>query len=85
MASKMVYVNDLVTVDLIAKRKKMSVGQVTNLIKGKTARKQHFPQPLVGWGCRGVWLWSDVDVWFKEKETQQRKKIEKQKAKQQSL
>lgn len=75
MASKMVYVNDLATVDTIARRKKISVGQVTNIVKGKIAKKKGFPQPIVGWGCRGVWLWSDVDEWFKiqeAKETKQR-------------
>ena len=77
MASKMVYVNDLVTVDLIARRKKISVGQITNLIRGRSSKRLHFPQPLVGWGCRGVWLWSDVDTWFKEQEQTLKKKEER--------
>ena len=48
MASRMVYVNDLVTVDLISRRRKTSVGHITSLVKGKTAKKQNFPQPIVG-------------------------------------
>jgi len=73
----MVYVNDLVTVDLIARRKKISIGQATNIVKGRDAKKKHFPQPLVGWGCRGVWLWSDVDTWFKEQEVKKQERREK--------
>lgn len=76
MASRQVYVNDLATVDTIARRKKMSVGHVSNIVKGKITKKKGFPQPIVGWGCRGVWLWSDVDEWFKTQEVKEAKQKE---------
>lgn len=65
MASRQVYVNDLVTLDDLAERFKMSVGQVSNYAigrKGKGCRK--FPQPVVGRGTRAVWLWSETKEWF---------------------
>ena len=81
MASRMVYVNDLVTVDLISRRRKTSVGHITSIIKGKASKKQDFPQPIVGWGCRGVWLWSDVDAWFKKQDAQVQKREEAKRVK----
>lgn len=65
MGSKMVYISELVTVDDIAKRWKMSVGQVSNIVCGRDGRKKaHFPQPICGRGTRAVWLWPDVQEWY---------------------
>lgn len=66
MASRQVPVNDLVTVDDIAKRWHMSVGQVSNIVCGRNPKKGlNFPQPVVGTKTRAVWLWDDVDAWYK--------------------
>lgn len=64
MCSRQVYVSDLVTVDDIARRYKMSVGEVTQYVRGKVGRRKvKFPQPLVGKGTRAVWLLSDIEDW----------------------
>lgn len=67
MASRQVPVNDLVTVDMIAKNYHMSVGQVSNIVCGRKTRKGfEFPQPIVGRGTRAVWLRDDVDDWYRK-------------------
>ena len=66
MASRQEPVNDLVTVDDIAQRWHMSVGQVSNIVCGRNLKKgQNFPQPVVGRKTRAVWLRDDVDTWYK--------------------
>jgi hypothetical protein len=67
MGSRQVFVNELVTVDDLAKRWKMSVGQVSNIVCGRDGRKRtHFPQPVCGKGTRAVWLWPDAQEWFEK-------------------
>lgn len=73
MGSRQVFVNELVTVDDIAKRWKMSVGQVSNIVCGRDGRKKtHFPEPICGKGTRAVWLWPAVEEWY-EKHTPKKK------------
>lgn len=64
MGSRQVYVSELATVDDIAKRWKMSVGQVSNIVTGRDCKRSHFPQPIHGKGTRAVWLWPDVEEWY---------------------
>ena len=65
MASRQVYVNDLVTIDDIAQRFHMSVGQVSNIVCGRNGKRySDFPQPIKGKKTRAVWLWPDVKDWF---------------------
>ena len=65
MGSRLVPVNELVTVDDIAVRLKMSINSVSNIVRGRDGRKRlRFPQPLVGRGTRAVWLWEDVEAWY---------------------
>ena len=67
MGSRLVPVNELVTVDDIAERLKMSVNTVSNIVRGKDGkRKLKFPQPIVGRGTRAVWLWPDVEDWHRQ-------------------
>lgn len=64
MSSRLVPVNDLVTVDDIAKRLKMSVNCVSNIVRGRDKKqKLKFPKPIVGTGTRAVWLWDEVEEW----------------------
>ena len=45
----------------------MSVGQVSNIVCGRDGRrKSRFPEPVVGYGTRAVWLIEDVEDWYKE-------------------
>jgi hypothetical protein len=63
----MVPLNDLVTVDDLARRWNMSVGQGSNIVCGKDGRrKSKFPQPLVGRGTRAVWLLEDAEKWYQK-------------------
>ena len=65
MASRQVYIDELTTVDMMAKRWKMSVGQVSNIVCGRDGKKRtHFPEPIAGSGTRAVWLWSDAQEWY---------------------
>lgn len=79
MGSRQVYLNELVTVDILAKRWKMSVGQVSNIVCGRDGRRRtHFPEPLVGSGTRAVWLACDAQSWFDRNMPKQ--KIEERRA-----
>ena len=81
MGSRMVYVSELVTVDDMAKRWGMSVGQVSNIVCGRDGRKRyHFPDPVCGRGTRAVWLWPDVDSWYAKNTP--KKKLEARRASQ---
>lgn len=65
MSERLVPVDELVTVDDIAKRLKMSVNSVSNIVKGRDGRyKIKFPKPLVGRGTRAVWQWTEVATWY---------------------
>lgn len=64
MSSKMVPVNDLVTVDMIAERLNVGVARVKNQVNGDGHRRgPKFPAPIAGSGTRGVWLWPEVREW----------------------
>jgi hypothetical protein len=64
MSSRLVDLDELVTVDEIALRLKMSVNAASNLVRGRSGRhKRKFPKPIVGRGDHGVWLWEDVAEW----------------------
>lgn len=82
MASRKVDVNDLVTLDMIAKRFHMSVAQASNIVCNRWHKKRRsFPQPLKGKGTRAVWLWPDVKEWYDEvrpHETEAQRKAAKQ-------
>lgn len=65
MASRQVPINDLITVDDMARMWHMSVGQVSNLVCGHSRKGQEFPRPLKGRKTRAVWLRDDVDEWYK--------------------
>ena len=65
MTDRLVAVDDLVTVDEIAKRLRMSVNAVSNIVRGNEGRRKlKFPKPLVGKGTRAVWMWDDVEEWY---------------------
>ncbi len=65
MSSKQVFVSDLTTLDDMARRWHMSVGQVSNLASGRMGRRRvKFPQPIAGRGDRAVWLWPEVKEWY---------------------
>jgi hypothetical protein len=67
MSSNLVSIDDLVTVDEIAKRLHWSVNTTLNIAQGRDGRyKLKFPRPLVGPAKRGVWLWTDVLAWVVE-------------------
>ena len=82
MASRQVYVSDLVTLDDLAERFKMSVGQVSNYAIGRKAKGcRKFPQPVVGKGTRAVWLWPDAKEWYDATQPKQARAEKKVKAK----
>lgn len=65
MDRRLVPVSELVTVDVIAERLRMSVNTASNVATGRDGRYKHkFPRPLVGRGVRGVWLWTEVEAWW---------------------
>lgn len=67
MRPNLVPVDDIVTVDEIAKRLHWSVNACLNVVTGRDGRyKLKFPRPLVGCAKRGVWLWTDVEAWYEE-------------------
>ena len=67
MSTNLVPIEDLVTIDEIAKRLHWSVNATLNVATGRDGRyKLKFPRPLVGPAKRGVWLWTDVLQWFEE-------------------
>ena len=67
MSISLVAVDDLVTIDEIAKRLHWSVNTTLNIAQGRDGRyKLKFPRPLVGPAKRGVWLWTDVWQWVVE-------------------
>lgn len=67
MRPVLVPVDDLVTVDEIAKRLHWSLNSCLNVVTGRDGRyKLKFPKPLVGCAKRGVWLWTDVEAWHDE-------------------
>lgn len=67
MSTSLVAVDDLVTIDEIAKRLHWSVNTTLNIAQGRDGRyKLKFPRPLVGPAKRGVWLWTDVWAWVVE-------------------
>lgn len=67
MSERLVPVDDLVTIDEIAKRLRWSVNATANVVTGRDGRnKLKFPRPLVGRGKRGVWLWTDVWRWYEK-------------------
>lgn len=67
MSTSLVSVDDLVTIDEIAKRLHWSVNTTLNIAQGRDGRyKLKFPRPLVGPAKRGVWLWTDVWAWAVE-------------------
>ena len=58
MSTNLVQIEDLVTIDEIAKRMHWSVNTTLNVATGRDGRyKLKFPRPLVGPAKRGVWLW----------------------------
>lgn len=66
MSARLVAVDELVTIDDIAKRLKISVNIASNIAQGRDGRKKvKFPKPLVGNAKRGVWLWEDVEEWLR--------------------
>lgn len=67
MSERLVPVDELVTVDDIAKRLKMGVNTVMNIVKGRDKRfKDRFPAPITGKGTRAVWLWTEVEAWYEQ-------------------
>lgn len=86
MASRKVDINDLVTLDMIAKRFHMSVAHTSNIVCNRYQKRgRAFPQPLKGKGTRAVWLWPDVKTWYDEvrpHETEAQRKAAKQLKKQ---
>lgn len=68
MSTTLVPIDDLVTIDEIAKRLHWSVNATLNIATGKAGSKHRlkFPRPLVGPAKRGVWLWTDVCQWVVE-------------------
>ncbi len=67
MSSNLVSIDDLVTLDDIAKRMHWSLNTTMNIAQGRDGRyKLKFPKPLIGPAKRGVWLWTDVWNWFEE-------------------
>lgn len=67
MSTMLVPIEDLVTIDEIAKRMHWSVNATLNVATGRDGRyKLKFPRPLVGPAKRGVWLWTDVWLWLEE-------------------
>lgn len=64
MSTRLVSVDELVSIDDIAQRLKMSVNVASNIVRGRDGRHRlKFPKPLVGRGTHAVWLWSDVEEW----------------------
>ena len=62
---RVVPVSELVTVDEIARKLRMSVNAAVHMVRGRDGRaKTPFPAPLVGKGDRGVWLWTEVEEWW---------------------
>lgn len=67
MSTSLVAIDDLVTIDEIAKRLHWSVNTTLNIAQGRDGRyRLKFPRPLVGPAKRGVWLWTDVWQWAVE-------------------
>jgi hypothetical protein len=65
VTAQLVPIDDLVTVDEIAKRLHWSINATCNVVQGRDGRyKLKFPKPIVGTAKRGVWLWTDVWEWF---------------------
>lgn len=65
MSQRLVSVDDLVTLEEIAKRCKMSKTAVRNIVSGRDGRKRlGFPRPVTGKGARGIWLWPEVNEWY---------------------
>lgn len=67
MSERLVPVDELVTVDEIAKRLRWSLNTCVNVVTGRDGRyKIKFPKPLAGTAKRGVWLWMDVEEWHEK-------------------
>ncbi len=65
MSTVLVSIDDLVTVDEIAKRLRISVNCATNIVTDRDSKYRiKFPKPLVGCAKRGVWLWQDIEYWI---------------------
>jgi hypothetical protein len=66
VSNRLVPLDELVTVDEIAKRLHWSINSCINVVTGRDSRLKHkFPKPLVGSSKHGVWMWSDIKEWKK--------------------
>lgn len=75
MSERLVSVDELATVDDIARELHINLSVMMNIVKGRDGRaKAKFPQPVVGRGIRAVWLWDDVADWSSRAELHTSKK-----------
>lgn len=68
MGARQVGLDELMTVDDIAKLLKVSVNIASNIVRGREGGRKRvkFPAPIVGTGVRAVWLREDVFDWHEE-------------------
>lgn len=62
---RMVRAGDLVIQKDIVERLGMNAQAVANLASARDRKRADFPRPIAGKGARGVWLWSEVESWYK--------------------
>lgn len=64
-ADRLVDANDLVLLRDISERTGLHPTAVANIASGHRRRLEPFPRPVAGRGQRGIWLWSEVEAWWK--------------------
>lgn len=61
---RLVSVSDLVLQKDIVEQLGLNPTAVANLAGGRR-RNAGFPRPVTGHGNRGIWLWSEVETWYR--------------------